>query len=163
MKTLIVYYSFEGNTKFAAEELEILTGADVERIEVENEPPKSGLMKFLKGGKSALSHELPEIKPLTKDPSDYEKLILMFPIWAGTYAPAIGSFIDRYHPSWRELYLVACSKGGSPQKAFDEIAAKLPECSLKNTLHLVEPGKNQKEASAKLKFFSEAINGEVDQ
>ena len=128
MKTLIVYYSLEGNVKFAAEELEVLSGADVERLQVESEPPKSGLMKFLKGGKSALGKELAVLKPLEKDPSDYDKLVLMFPIWAGTYPPAIASFLDKYRPSWRELYLVAASMGTKPDKAFDQIAKELPEC-----------------------------------
>ena len=157
MKTLIVYYSFEGNVKFAAEELEVLSGADIQRLTVKNEPPKSGLMKFLKGGKSALSHELAELEPLEKDPSDYEKIILMFPIWAGTYPPAVAAFIDRYKPTWKELYLVAASMGGKPDKAFDAIAKALPECSLKGTLHLVSPLSNQKETSAKLKEFCTQI------
>ena len=154
MKTLIVYYSFEGNCKFAAEELEILTGADIERLEVSGEPPKSGLMKFLRGGKSALSHELPELKALEHKLDDYERLIIMFPIWAGTYPPAIGSFIDKYHPGWKELYLVASSKGGSPEKAFESIRKALPECRVIDCLHLVEPLRNQKESSSKLKEFS---------
>ena len=154
---LIIYYSLEGNTKFAAEELEILAAADTERLQVAKEPPKSGLLKFIKGGKSALKKELPQLADLEHKLDDYEKLVLMFPIWAGTYPPAIGSFIDRYHPGWKELYLVACSKGSSPQKAFDEVAAALPECRLMGTLHLIQPSENQKEASAKLKEFSVKI------
>ena len=60
MKTLIVYYSFTGSSAYIAETLKSLLDADIERLIPDSEPPKSGPMKFMIGGKSALARLLIE-------------------------------------------------------------------------------------------------------
>ena len=53
-KRLVVFYSFEGNTSFAAKTLAKLIGAEVERVIPLKQPPKNGFGKFFWGGKSVL-------------------------------------------------------------------------------------------------------------
>ena len=61
MKTMIVYYSLEGNTEFAAEKIAAKLGADLLRIQPVKAYPSGGFRKFLWGGKSAVMAETPKL------------------------------------------------------------------------------------------------------
>ena len=52
MKTLIVYYSLEGNTEYAAKKIADTCGFDTLRLEPVKKYPDSGFRKFFWGGKS---------------------------------------------------------------------------------------------------------------
>ena len=65
MKTLIVYYTLEGNTHYAAKKIASKIGADVLRIKPVKTYPKKGFRKFFWGGKSAVMAETPELEPLS--------------------------------------------------------------------------------------------------
>ena len=54
MKTLIVYYTLEGNTHYAAKKIASLLDADVLRVKPVKTYPRKGFRKFLWGGKSAV-------------------------------------------------------------------------------------------------------------
>ena len=60
MKTLIVYYSLEGNTEFAAKTIASALGADMLKLEPVKAYPTSGFKKFFWGGKSAVMEEKPQ-------------------------------------------------------------------------------------------------------
>ncbi len=75
MKTLIVYYSLEGNTAYAAERIASELGADVLRLEPVKAYPDSGFRKFFWGGKSAVMAETPELLPYDFDADAYDRII----------------------------------------------------------------------------------------
>ena len=58
MKTLIVYYSLEGNTQYAAERIAGRIGADVLRLVPKKAYHDKGFAKFFWGGKSAVMGEI---------------------------------------------------------------------------------------------------------
>ena len=75
MKTLIVYYTLEGNTHYTAKKIASAIGADVLRIKPVKTYPKKGFRKFFWGGKSAVMAETPELAPVPSvgrkcDPAD---------------------------------------------------------------------------------------------
>lgn len=157
-KTLMVYYSLNGNTACAAEFLGQYPEIDTERLLVEKEPPKKGFGKFLLGGKSALMKQDPGLKPLTNDPEDYDNIIIGFPVWAGTYPPAIGAFLKRYGLKQKRIYVVACSASGNADKAIDHTRRATPECSHCGAVSLTDPLKNQEASFAKLRELAEEID-----
>ena len=63
MKTIIVYYSLEGNTDYAAGKIANAIGADTLRINPKKAYPTGGFSKFFWGGKSAL---MGECSPFTR-------------------------------------------------------------------------------------------------
>lgn len=125
MKTLIVYYSLEGNTKWAAEKLAAKLGADTLRLAPKAAYPDKGFKKFLFGGKSAVMKETPELEPYEVDMTKYEQVILATPVWAGTLAPPLRTFIRREDLRGKKLALAASSMGGSPGKTFEHLKALL--------------------------------------
>lgn len=138
MKTLIVYYSLEGNTKWAAEKLVARLDADTLRLVPRTAYPDKGFKKFLLGGKSAVMKETPELEPYNVDITQYGRVVLATPVWAGTLAPPLRTFILREDLTGKELALVASSMGGSPGKTFENlktllgVAGDIPALSLKD-------------------------------
>ena len=95
MKTLIVYYTLEGNTHYAAKKIASLLDADMLRIKPVKTYPRKGFRKFLWGGKSAVMAETPELEPYTFDASAYDRIVFGFPVWAGNVTPPLRTFINR--------------------------------------------------------------------
>ena len=147
MKTLIVYYSLEGNTQWAAEQIAGRLGADTLRLVPKAAYPDKGFKKFLFGGKSAVMKEVPELEPYEADVSKYERIILATPVWAGTLAPPLRTFLQREDLSGRRFALVASSMGGSPGKTFAHLKALLGTAEDVPVLCLKDPKSHPSQAN----------------
>ncbi|MBQ0000733.1 MAG: flavodoxin family protein, partial [Clostridiales bacterium] len=86
MNIAVVFYSLEGNTRYAAERAADRLEADLIELIPVNEYPKKGLAKFFHGGKSAVFGEKPELKPYEFEDGKYDKVILACPVWASKCA-----------------------------------------------------------------------------
>lgn len=151
-KTLIVYYSFEGNTKYACEVLAESIGAELEALSPEKEPPHGGFRKFFWGGKSAVMGEKPSLAPLSHNPSSYDSVVVAFPIWAGTYPPAIGSFLEANSLEGKKVYVMACSASGNAKKGIAKIASMVG--GVEGELSLQDPLGDKEKASSLIKGFA---------
>lgn len=115
-KRVVVYYSFEGNTRKAAGQLAEKLGADIVELRTVKEIPRKGIGKFFAGGGQALFKKCPPIQDIESDMGKYEEIILGTPIWAGKYAPAINSFLKAY-PVKEKVTAVFTSSGGGNNKS----------------------------------------------
>lgn len=93
-KILVLYYSYEGNTKLIAEAIAEATKADICRIIPSKEMDKKGFSKYLWGGYQVMMGQSPKIKPLDRNPQDYDLIFLGSPIWASSYAPPIKTILE---------------------------------------------------------------------
>ena len=80
MKTAIVFYSMNGNTKFTAKTIASQTGADLIELKPEKSYPDKGLRKFIWGGKSAVMGETPKLLPYEFDADKYDQIIFGYPV-----------------------------------------------------------------------------------
>ena len=94
-KILVVYYSLDGNTELAANQIKDITGADLEQLIPEHEPVRKGFRKLAAGGFQALIHYKPRIKRLRHRLEDYETIVIAAPVWAGTCPPAMETFLNK--------------------------------------------------------------------
>ena len=147
MKTLIVYYSLEGNTRWAAERIAEKLDADTLRLVPKAAYPDKGFKKFLFGGKSAVMKETPELEPYEVDLAQYERVILATPVWAGTMAPPLRAFLQKEDLSGKRFALVASSMGGSPGRTFENIKALLGVTEDVPTLSLRDPKSHPSQAN----------------
>jgi flavodoxin len=92
VKTLVVYYSFEGDSKFIGDAIAKELGADVLELALVKEPKSKDYMKKYIGEKQVLMKTEPLLKPYEVKPDDYDLLIIGTPVWSGTYAPALRTF-----------------------------------------------------------------------
>lgn len=139
MKTIIVYYSLEGNTDYAAREIAARLGADLLRVEPERAYPTGGFKKFFWGGKSAVMGETPALRPYSFDGEAYDRVILGFPVWAGNVAPPVRSFVRENDLRGKRVAAFACQSGSGAQRAFGRLKKQLGAEPLEAELILIDP------------------------
>ena len=139
MKTLIVYYTLEGNTHYAAKKIASQLDADVLRVKPVKTYPRKGFRKFLWGGKSAVMAETPELEPYTFDASAYDRIVFGFPVWAGNVTPPLRTFIKENDLSVKRFAAFACQSGAGAEKAFEKLKTALGIRELDAELVLIDP------------------------
>ncbi|NHJ87476.1 MAG: flavodoxin family protein [Asgard group archaeon] len=95
MKALVVYYSFEGDTKLVGDLLAKELGADTLELKLVLEPKSKDYMKNYLGEKQVLMKTEPKLLPYDYKIADYDLIIIGTPIWSGTFAPALRSFFSQ--------------------------------------------------------------------
>jgi flavodoxin len=114
MKTLIVYYSRTGITKKVAEYLQRKLNCDIE--EIIDTKKRDGVLGYIIGGKDAMQKNLTTIKPLTKNITDYEQIIIGTPVWGHKITPAVRTFIAENKSKLKNI-AVFCTMGSSGMEA----------------------------------------------
>ena len=93
-KMLVLYYSQTGNTKAVAEEIAGKLGADIEEITMV-EPYDTGFKATIARCLKEREQEIiPAIHPVKADLANYDVVFLGFPVWFGTYAPPVITFLN---------------------------------------------------------------------
>ena len=161
MKTLIVYFSLEGNTKWVVKQIAAKLSADTLALVPKRAYPDKGFKKFLVGGKSVLLKESPKLEPYTIDLAQYGRIIFATPIWAGMFAPPLRTFIQSKDLSGKEFAFVACRGGSSPDKTFAGLKSLLNISGDIPTLSLIDPKvRPSAENENALKAFCEKLLAE---
>ena len=147
MRVAIVYYSLEGNTKYAAEKIGKTLGADVIRLIPAKEYPTGKVSKYFWGGKSAVFAETPKLEDYRFDRDGYDLVILGTPVWAGTFTPPLRTFIRDNALKSAKIALFASCSGGATEKCFAQLKDEMGGCTVLSTLRLVDPLKDGKAAA----------------
>lgn len=130
-KTLVLYYSQSGATKEVAEEFQNLLGCDIDSIVAVN--PYDGdysqtIARWMQESKDSVR---PELKPLNVNLDDYDTIFLGFPIWGGTYALPMASFIADNSLDGKTIVTFATFGSGGIEKATLDAAVALPDADVK--------------------------------
>ena len=149
MKALIVYYSLTGNVDDTARKIAELSGADLLRLEAQKAYPDKGFGKFFWGGKSAVMGEKPALVPYSFDAAAYGLIVFGTPVWAGTFAPPLRTFIADNADALKGKRFAAffCSSGGDAAKAEQKLSASLGNCAFEAFVSLVDPKDKPKEGN----------------
>ena len=89
MKTLVLYYSYSGNTKNVAREAATVESADIAEIFDRSRPGK--LRAYTAGIVASIRGKAWPIQPLGVDLSAYDRLIMLSPVWASNPTPAFNA------------------------------------------------------------------------
>ena len=122
MKTAVIYYSYDGNCALVAEYIKNILNADLFEIKISSGKKRKGFANFFQG--LLLMIKKPEILPLSVDINAYEQLILGAPVWGGSPASPLVSFLNKTNISGKKIALFCCH-GGSTGKTFDKLKALL--------------------------------------
>lgn len=124
--TLIVYYSQTGATKAVADELQKHLGCDITAIEAVN-PYDGDYSATIARWRSELESGVkPEIKPLAVSLDNYKRILLCFPIWGGTYALPVATFLADNSLDGKTVVTFATFGSGGIDKATADVAAAQP-------------------------------------
>lgn len=138
MKKLVVYYSFEGNTKLIAETIAQAIEADILELRLKKELKSRGFIKYLWGGRQVTLSIKPELQPLDKNPEKYDVLFIGTPVWAWTYTPALRTFFSAHLLSNKKIALFCCHGGGKGW-VFDKMKKALKLFSVLGESDYFEP------------------------
>ena len=118
MKTLVVYYSRTGNTKYVAEKIAENLGAEI--CEVVDKKSRKGRLAFVTGGYESIRKKLTEIE-VSRTVDNYDLIIIGSPVWANGITPAIRTFINQNDFSNKQIACFVTLKGEDPEKALESM------------------------------------------
>lgn len=119
-KSIILFYSFEGNTRRVGEFLARELNIPFEEIKPVKDLPSKGFSKYLWGGSQVVMNKKPELRTINVNLDDYDTVFLGSPIWAGTFAPPIKTLLEDGTLKGKKIFFFYCHDGG-PGKAETKI------------------------------------------
>ena len=130
MKYAVVYYSWSGNTRFAAETIAKKAGADLFEIKAET-PYNSDFGKCCDEAKpECYGKKLRPIKPIEGlNLAKYDVVFVGTPDWWGTMAPPVRTWVTRNKDALKgkTVCIFQTHGGGGMQSLGRDFAALLPE------------------------------------
>ena len=129
-KTLILYYSQTGNTKVVAEEFQARLNAEIEAIEATVPYDGDFQATIERSGKEREEGILPEIKPLAHNIAEYDVVFLGFPVWFGTYAPPVATFLDHADLSGKKVVPFCTFGSGGLDSSVKDLKAQQPNADI---------------------------------
>ena len=129
-KVLVLYYSQTSNTKTVAQEIANKLGADIEEIVAVN--PYDGdfeatinrcMQEREKGVK-------PEIKPIAANLADYDTIFIGYPVWFGTYAPPVITFLSQVDLSGKKVVPFCTFGSGGLESSMKDLAEAQPKAEI---------------------------------
>lgn len=109
-KILVAYFSWSGTSQRIAQNIMNQTGADAFRIERET-PYSTDYNETAYGDAKteADTNARPPIKSPLASVAQYDKIVLCYPIWWHTAPMTVGTFLERYDLSGKQIYPVSQS------------------------------------------------------
>ena len=122
-KSLIVYYSWIGNTQVVAQEIQRQTGFDIQRIEEKKQRKRGKIMGAAMGAFLGLKSRL---KPIDFSLKNVENIFLGAQVWAGKTTPAINKFLSKGRFKDKKVWLfVTRADGKVPCKVIDTVTRRI--------------------------------------
>ena len=129
-KTLVLFYSQTSNTKAVAQEIADRLGADIEEI-VPVELYDGDFHATIERGKKELDEGIfPEIQPLTADVANYDVVFIGYPIWFGTYAPPVITFLNNVDLSGKKIVPFCTFGSGGLESSVKDLAEAEPKAEI---------------------------------
>ena len=138
-KTLLVYYSRSGKAEIIAKDLQNKIGCDMDKIEYAGKKRVSFIGAIIETFKQSTV----KIKGAEHNPGDYEKIIIITPIWASNMTTPIRSYITEHKGNIKSYSLIAtCGSGGleTAVKSASDIIQKAPVISEQYTDKQIKAG-----------------------
>ena len=133
-KTLIVYFSWGGNTRTVANHIHDFIGGDI--VEVETLVPYPDTYEEVTQiAPGELENDYrPELKTKVENMDEYDTLIVGTPIWGSHLTPAMKSFLASYDLS-RKSISPFCTHGGSgTAQSVSDIRSVCPNSTILGSL-----------------------------
>jgi len=142
MKAVVIYYSYEENCALIADKVAAALKADVFRIRTVDTKKREGLAKYVWGGSQVLFRKKPVLQPLTVDIQAYDLVVLGSPVWAGSPAAPVFSFLSDKKITGKKIALF-CTYAGNTGKVFEKLKVMLPGNDFAGEIGFADPAKKE--------------------
>ena len=133
-KKLVAYFSASGVTKKVAEMISEFSGYELYEIKPKQAYTKADLNWMDKNSRSSVEMKDKKFRPeiITKDieMSDYDEIILGFPIWWYVAPTIINTFLEVYDFSGKKITLFATSGGSGFGNTVSELKPSAPNADI---------------------------------
>lgn len=133
-KKLVAYFSASGVTKKVAEMISEVSEYELYEIKPKQAYTKADLNWMDKNSRSSVEMKDKKFRPeiITKDieMSDYDEIILGFPIWWYVAPAIINTFLEAYDFSGKKIILVATSGGSGFGNTVSELKPSAPNADI---------------------------------
>ncbi|MBO4722656.1 MAG: NAD(P)H-dependent oxidoreductase [Muribaculaceae bacterium] len=129
-KVLVLYYSQTSNTKAVAECIANQLNADIEEIVAVNPYDGDFSATIERCKEEQKAGTTPKIKPIKADLSKYKTIFLGYPIWFGTYAPPVATWLDEVDLSGKTIVPFCTFGSGGLESSVAMLASKQPNAKI---------------------------------
>lgn len=166
MKTLIAYYSLSGNNEYLAKAIQQKTGGDL--LEVKAKRKRNWFLIFA----DVFLSRFPKIEKTNLNVRDYDRVILVAPIWIGKIASPLCTFIKQERKALNNFSFISFCGGGEGldikvEDHLQKLSSKVPHdlllITISERIEPVEPKDTNRVMKYKmneedLHFFEKRIN-----
>ncbi len=145
-KSLIIYYSWSGNTRSLAKTIKGLTGADIVEVIPQTPYPSEYNKTVSQAKKEVDSNYKPPIKTEIKNISEYGLIFVGSPNWWGTISSPIRSVLASHDFSGKRIAPFITHEGSRMGRAAEDIKKLCPKSGVLEGLAV--RGTSAKNASA---------------
>lgn len=117
-RILVVYYSRTGTTHRVAQALAESLGADLD--EIQEHSSRIGVGGYARSMLEAITKGIPSIQT-QHDPRDYDQIVIGTPVWAGTMASPVRSYLFLHHGRLPRVAFFAVMAGRGAQEVLREM------------------------------------------
>lgn len=129
-KTLVLFYSQTGATRAVAEELQRLLGVDIDSIVAAESYGYDYDATIERWKKEKEDSVKVAIKPLNANLESYDRIFLGFPIWGGTYASPVATFLADNDLQGKTIVTFATYGSGGLEGATKDVKGAQPQANV---------------------------------
>ena len=155
-KTLIVYFSWGGNTRTAANMIKNLTQADIFEVKTVEAYPSSYNDTVNQARKEQNDDFLPKLSANINNLANYNTIILCYPNWWGTIPQAVKQLLLTHDFSGKKIAPLCTHGGGGMGKSVSDIKSLCPNSTILDNLSI--SGRNVNNSEKNIKNWLENIN-----
>lgn len=135
-KILVVYYSWSGNTEAVAKKIQAETKADLFQIELQKpySMDYSACVDEYRADKR--ENRVRPLKHKLENISDYDTIYLGSPIWSGTIALPVKTFLAEHDLSEKRVIPFVTHGGGGSGSSFADMKKQAPRAEFSKGLSL---------------------------
>jgi flavodoxin len=130
-KILVAYFSWSGNTRTVAQQIQSLTDADIFEIKPAKPYPEDYNECVTQAKKEIDEGYKPELNGRAENISQYDIIFVGSPNWWGTIAPPVATFLTSYNFSGKTIIPFCTHGSGRQANLFKDIAKLTPNSTAK--------------------------------
>jgi flavodoxin len=151
MRSLIVFYSRTGNSKFVAKKVASELGADIEEVvDLKN---RRGWIGFIRAGYDATRGKETKIEKTQKSPMEYDLIVVGTPVWNSRLTPAIRTYLKENDLSQKRVALFSTNEGRGSEKTLSMMKSLIPSGDIVGELGITKGLENREETERKIEAW----------
>lgn len=133
-KVLVAYFSYSGNTRKVAQQINESVQGDLFEVRTVNAYPKDYDDCVAKAKEEQRSNARPEITDLVANIEQYDTIFIGYPNWWGTMPMAMFTFLEKHNFSGKTIIPFCTHEGSRMGRSESDLAKLLPDAKIQKGL-----------------------------